>query len=154
MFLCLCLGMVGKKAVVSSEEEAVDAVVQESGITEETLAPDVQPPAVEKKELPERPRFIELPEIFKELERAPVKFNHDKHARSAGKGWLHPCHPRTKMKSSSLPFPRNGTRRDKDALMNSYHDACIGCHQEQADAGEKAGPVTCGECHRRSARSI
>ncbi len=90
---CICLGIIGKKSGVSSEEAAVDAVVQESGITEETLAPDVQPPAVEKKELPERPRFITLPELFKDLERAPVKFNHDKHARSVGKGWLHPLPP-------------------------------------------------------------
>lgn len=90
MFLCLCLGMVGKKAVVSSEEEAVDAVVQESGITEETLAPDVQPPAVEKKELPERPRFMELPEIFKELEEGAGKVQPRQARAHVGKRWVHP----------------------------------------------------------------
>ncbi len=31
--------------------------------------------------------------------------------------------------------------------MNSYHDSCIGCHNEKSEAGQKAGPVTCGECH-------
>jgi len=147
MFLCLCLGMVGKKAVVSSEEEAGEAVVQESGITEETLAPDVQPPAVEQKELPERPRFIKLPEIFKELERAPVKFNHDKHARSLEKDGCTLCHPKNEDEKLLFTFPKERNERDKDALMNSYHDTCIACHQEKSDAGEKGGPVTCGECH-------
>jgi hypothetical protein len=36
-----------------------------------------------------------------------------------------------------------------DELIDIYHDNCIGCHQETADAGAKAGPLACGDCHRR-----
>ena len=63
--LCVCLGIFGGKAIVSSEEEAGEAVVQESGIREESLAPDVLPAPAEKKELPVRTRFISVPEIFR-----------------------------------------------------------------------------------------
>ena len=145
--LCLCLGIFGRKAVVSSEEEKGEALVQESGIREESLAPDVQPAAAEKKDLPERTRFISVPEIFKELDRPPVKFNHDKHARTLEKDGCTLCHPKDKDEKLLFTFPKERDESDKDALMNAYHDACVDCHQEKADAGEKGGPVTCGECH-------
>jgi len=145
--LCLCLGIFGRKAVVSSEEGKGEAVVQESGIREESLTPDVQPAAAEKKELPERVRFISVPEIFKELDRPPVKFNHDKHARTLEKDGCTLCHPKDKDEKLLFTFPKERDESTKEALMNAYHDACVDCHQEKGDAGEKAGPVTCGECH-------
>ncbi len=145
--LCLCLGIFGKKAVISSEEEKGAAVVQESGIREESLAPDVQPAPAEKKELPERARFISVPEIFKDLDRPPVKFNHDKHARTLEKDGCTLCHPRDTDEKLLFTFPKERDESDKDALMNAYHDTCVDCHQEKVDAGEKGGPVTCGECH-------
>jgi hypothetical protein len=33
--------------------------------------------------------------------------------------------------------------------MDIYHDNCVSCHNEMADAGIKAGPTICGDCHRR-----
>jgi hypothetical protein len=32
--------------------------------------------------------------------------------------------------------------------MDIYHNNCIGCHKEIKAAGEKSGPLECGECHR------
>jgi hypothetical protein len=40
---------------------------------------------------------------------------------------------------------KNTTRQD---VMEIYHTGCIACHRETAAAGEKSGPVTCGNCHR------
>ncbi len=57
------------------------------------------------------------------------------------------CHPKNEDEKLLFTFPKERDERDKDALMNSYHDTCIACHQEKTGAGEKAGPVTCGECH-------
>lgn len=145
--LCIYLGVIVQRAGSSSEAEKSDDALPEHTITEETLAPDVQPAPGEKKELPERPRFISLPEIFKQLDRAPVKFNHDKHARTLEKDGCTLCHSKNEDEKLLFSFPKERDESDKDALMNSYHDACIACHQEKTDAGEKAGPVTCGECH-------
>jgi len=38
--------------------------------------------------------------------------------------------------------------RDTDDLEALYHDNCIDCHNEQAEAGNASGPVACGECHK------
>ncbi|NIV34748.1 MAG: cytochrome C, partial [Anaerolineae bacterium] len=38
---------------------------------------------------------------------------------------------------------------DAQEVMDLYHENCIGCHQEIADEGAKAGPVACGDCHLR-----
>jgi hypothetical protein len=146
--LCICAGFIGKKADVSSQEQTEKAVVKESAIAEENLAPDAQPPAEEKKELPELPpRFITLPAMFTSLGRAPVKFNHDKHARALEKDGCTLCHPEHEDEKILFTFPKERDERDTDTLMHSYHDACITCHQEKAATEEKAGPVTCGECH-------
>ena len=36
-------------------------------------------------------------------------------------------------------------------LIDVFHDTCMGCHEQRAADGLKAGPVTCGECHQRRA---
>jgi hypothetical protein len=41
-----------------------------------------------------------------------------------------------------------------DEIIDLYHDNCIGCHKETADTGAKAGPVACGDCHRREAAYV
>ena len=41
-------------------------------------------------------------------------------------------------------------REDKKLpLMNAFHEKCTGCHRQLAKENQKAGPVTCGECHIR-----
>jgi predicted CXXCH cytochrome family protein len=34
-------------------------------------------------------------------------------------------------------------------LLEAMHTACKGCHENIAPANKKAGPVMCGECHKR-----
>jgi hypothetical protein len=36
------------------------------------------------------------------------------------------------------------------AVEDLYHDECVGCHVETESEGLKSGPVSCGECHRKS----
>ena len=36
----------------------------------------------------------------------------------------------------------------RQAVMDIYHDNCIGCHRETRASNEKSGPLECGECHR------
>ncbi len=81
------------------------------------------------------------------LERPPVKFDHDKHTFALQPEGCEQCHREDQNGDLLFTYPkvRDGTGRK--ALMNSFHDDCIGCHQERRKQGKEAGPVTCGECH-------
>jgi len=85
-----------------------------------------------------------------ELERASVQFPHDLHAEAMAErkedctlchvvqddGYLSPTYK---------PLMDPGDQE----IMDLYHENCIGCHEEIASEGAKAGPVACGDCHRR-----
>jgi len=99
-----------------------------------------------------RPDVIALAEIafFPELDRPSVQFPHDLHTDAMTKRNedCTRCHVvRDDGYLSSTYKPVEGA--GKDDAMDLYHESCIACHQEIADEGEKAGPVACGECHRR-----
>jgi hypothetical protein len=96
---------------------------------------------------PELTIFVSIPDVFKNLERPPVKFNHDKHTLALEKEGCEECHPKNIARKLLFEFPIIKDESSRDALMNSFHDACIGCHNEKLEQDEKAGPVTCGECH-------
>ena len=94
-------------------------------------------------------------EIFGDLQRPQVIFDHNKHVETLkkegnlkeGEG-CDTCHPVDKEKNLILfAFPKKGDRKDKDSVMNAYHDECMGCHKEKAAEKKKAGPVVCGDCH-------
>jgi len=127
----------GATAIVSSGEQ-------------NPAAADTRAPEQAKGEaLPELPVFISIPEL--ELERPPVQFYHDKHTKALNEEGCGICHPENKDKEIKGQFlyryPKIRAGKDKEALMNSYHNACIGCHNQRTEQGKKAGPVTCGECH-------
>lgn len=129
---------------------ALGAGAQTPSATETNLAP-VQDaaalPAPAKLEPgAERPLFITLPPLFDSLKRAPVKFWHDKHTAALKTEGCAACHPKTDDRLD-FAFPKERDESSRDALMTSYHDACIGCHTQRANERKKAGPVTCGECH-------
>ena len=94
---------------------------------------------------------------FGEHRRAPVPFTHDKHMeivqclvchhdfrlfdRAAAAGEGTPCWECHKVKPSAVvPL----------GLREAYHRNCIGCHQVRLNWKQKTGPVTCGECHKRT----
>jgi hypothetical protein len=93
-------------------------------------------------------------EIFGVLERPQVVFDHNKHTealkKEGKKEWetCDVCHPVDREKDLILfTFPKKVKGKDKDSMMNAYHDECINCHKEKSREKKKAGPVVCGDCH-------
>ena len=98
-----------------------------------------------------RPLYISISEVFRDLERPPVKFYHDRHARALEQEGCEECHLKDAADELIYSFPKQRNDSTPETLMNSYHDSCIGCHSERAAAGKTAGAVTCGECHAMDA---
>lgn len=88
---------------------------------------------------------------FGSLERPAVLFYHDKHTEALAKENkdCSVCHESVKDNLSRL-FKRVQDS-DKEAVMDIYHDQCIGCHKESGTSEKKSGPVTCGACHVKNA---
>ena len=109
----------------------------------------------------EQARFITIGHIFDKLDRPPVRFDHDKHAQTLEKEGedcetCHDADDNGDLLFTYLPdddgdllftYLTIEDQTDKDALMNAFHDDCIGCHTERAQQGKETGFVTCGECH-------
>lgn len=98
--------------------------------------------------------------MFETLERPPVLFPHEKHAKlyqdcvqchhdnehKAGKtetvwsGDGQPCSQCHKREQVDKRLP----------LRTAFHENCTGCHHALSKEGsDRSGPVTCGECHVR-----
>jgi hypothetical protein len=145
----ICFFLLGRGTTLSSEEGPSEGLIEAVTIEEEDIEITLQPDAVQagSEESVERTIFISIPDAFEDLDRAPVKFYHDKHALALEKEGCEKCHSRDEENKFLFTFPKERDESSRDALMNSYHDGCIGCHQEMTDGGEKTGPLTCGECH-------
>lgn len=145
----ICFLLLGRGMIISSQDGQGKGVIAEGVIAEEDI--EVPPQTDSEKagdgERLERFIFISIPDAFEDLDRAPVKFYHDKHALALEKEGCEQCHARDEKGRFVFTFPRERNESSRDALMNGYHDSCIGCHREMTDAGEKTGPLTCGECH-------
>lgn len=86
--------------------------------------------------------------------RPPVAFFHDTHNEKAGLDDCAACHhayadgkqlageDSIGMECSECHYGKPGDGIPD--LIRAYHLQCGGCHRER-----KAGPVLCGECHRR-----
>lgn len=91
---------------------------------------------------------------FEEPRRPPVAFHHDAHNERAGIDECNGCHhayadgqkqeddDSVGMECSECHFKKDGN--NPLDLIQAYHQQCTGCH-----ADRKAGPVMCGECHKR-----
>ena len=95
----------------------------------------------------EQPIYVSISEVFQDLKRPPVRFYHDRHARALGADGCEACHPRDAAGKIIYSFPIKENTRSAETLMNSYHNACIGCHNKRRIEGKSSGAVTCGECH-------
>jgi hypothetical protein len=94
--------------------------------------------------------LIGFAEQFEPLERPRVVFRHDRHTdalKSYEKGCV-TCHLKEGDKLS-LKFKR-AEDENRQFLMDTYHENCIGCHREMSGKNQDSGPVTCGECHRET----
>ncbi len=91
---------------------------------------------------------IDAMKLFGGIEREPVSFPHDLHTsvlNAQGQDCL-TCHRKRPDGFLSSKFMRLADN-DQEIVMNIYHDNCIDCHNKTAEAGLKAGPTICGECH-------
>ena len=91
---------------------------------------------------------------FSPLERPAVPFYHDKHTEALAKQDKDclTCHQTVKDRLS-FKFKRIEDR-DKQAVMDIYHDQCISCHKENKAQEKPSGPVTCGQCHVEEAAPL
>jgi len=90
---------------------------------------------------------IDAMKVFGPLSRPPVQFLHDRHTEALekkNKDCL-TCHIKKDDVQSTLYMRTEMV--DQTALMDIYHLNCIACHRDTASAGEKSGPVVCGDCH-------
>jgi hypothetical protein len=89
--------------------------------------------------------------MFGQLERPAVQFPHDLHteAMKERKTDCTACHGTQENGYLSPLFVASPANASRQQVMDLFHDKCIGCHNESMAAGLKAGPVACGDCHRR-----
>jgi hypothetical protein len=95
---------------------------------------------------------IDSLKVFGKLERPSVTYLHNAHTDAVEKKGKDctVCHlmDTEKNRLSSKYMRLEDT--SKKAVMDIYHTNCIECHNATRRAGEKSGPVECGNCHRKS----
>jgi len=97
------------------------------------------------------PAIIEMdfPEALGAMQRPPVEFNHAAHTTALKVEGCAACH--TLDEAGFHPgFAATAGLDDRNELTDAYHDTCIGCHDERLDSGVAGGPVTCGNCHKKT----
>lgn len=102
------------------------------------------------------PQFItlKLPEPFGALQRPAVEFDHEKHTQALQGQGCTACHLDTGGGKLSLKLGRSEDGDDRDALIEIYHERCIGCHTQRKQDKQTTGPLTCGECHVRRSMPV
>lgn len=88
-------------------------------------------------------------EIFGKLERPQVIFDHKIHEEAYKKDGCTTCHPVNDKNKLIFDFPKKIKGKGEKAVMNAFHDECIGCHKQSAGEKKKTGPVTCNDCHKK-----
>ncbi len=108
---------------------------------------------------PENKIAIAHTEIFGVLERPQVIFEHQKHVdalvKEGKKDWetCSVCHPVIDNELKPT-FPKKVDKKDKDSIMNAYHDECMDCHKQKLKEGKKSGPLVCGDCHSKEKEGL
>lgn len=91
--------------------------------------------------------MIDSMKKFGNLERPEVMFLHDKHTAAveeSGKD-CSVCHREENQKLSQKFMVLE--YEAADAVMNNFHDNCLGCHEETSALKKKSGPLACADCH-------
>jgi len=93
---------------------------------------------------------MQFPEELGAMQRPAVEFDHAAHTETLKAEGCEKCHTiDDKGLTPALTVVLNLSERER--LIDVYHNTCMGCHEQRAVEGLKAGPVTCGECHQRRA---
>ncbi len=92
--------------------------------------------------------------LFGDLERPSVTFLHDLHTDAIEKDGkdCKSCHKEKDGKL--LPDFMRFSDTNKQEVMDTYHNNCIGCHNETIAADKKSGPITCLRCHKEKPETM
>jgi Class III cytochrome C family len=100
-------------------------------------------------------------DIFLELKRAPVNFQHTLHEEALSEEGCGACHHVFDEQKKQLVYEEDeeqeckschGIQKEsaKPSLREAFHKSCTGCHRKLKKTKiEKNGPTTCGECHKK-----
>ncbi|MBI5116716.1 hypothetical protein HZA56_09610 [Candidatus Poribacteria bacterium] len=87
------------------------------------------------------------PQLFEELDRAAVFFDHGRHTKALKKEGCLVCHNADAKGRVTYEFARFEGRLNRKSLTDSYHAACMKCHGGAAPEGVRSRSLSCGECH-------
>ena len=73
-----------------------------------------------------------------------VLLNHHLHQDAVGDCQV--CHKDFEQKEGALDAAKKSGALKAKQVMNK---TCIQCHRDKKKAGEKAGPVSCNDCHKK-----
>ena len=76
--------------------------------------------------------------------RGEVSFPHHKHQKVLGD--CNVCHGIFPQVSGAIEDLKAQGKLGEKQVMNKQ---CVKCHRDKKNAGEKTGPVRCGECHQK-----
>ena len=87
-------------------------------------------------------------------ERPIVQFNHEKHSASIDCLQCHHDYDSFANNRGGEGQPCAGCHNSKTKdnilpLTEAFHTQCKGCHENMRKMGRAAGPITCGECHKK-----
>ena len=86
-------------------------------------------------------------DVYDQLDRYPVKFDHDRHGTALGKDGCVRCHSLFDDKAGENLFHRPDFSADE--MTDRMHQVCIICHRNLATEGKNTGPQNCGGCHEK-----
>lgn len=73
-----------------------------------------------------------------------IPFNHHLHQDAVGDCQV--CHKDFEQKQGALAGAKKAGTLKAKQVMNK---TCIQCHRAKKKAGEKSGPVSCNDCHKK-----
>ena len=100
-------------------------------------------------------------DVFGKLRRPQVKFSHAIHSDNLADAGCGICHHNPDNKTGKLVYIEGEElscrechdaqkEDDEPALREAFHGSCTVCHRDMIKADkQKAGPTTCGGCHKR-----
>ncbi len=98
--------------------------------------------------------------IFSNEKRPAPEFDHELHEDSLGETNCAKCHHVLDEDSKKLIYSEgeeaacaechtNTSSDDTTALREANHASCTNCHRVMKKQKKTAGPITCGECHKK-----